>query len=247
MKQPGWLAPQLGHGVRCVVTSREAPVSAGVEFNLATHVGDDPQRVEMNRRHVIEAMGVDSIQWLDQVHGADCVEADGATADTALVADAVWTRSTGLALGILTADCVPLLLAAEDRVGAAHAGWQGLERGVIGSLLENMGDPGSVKAFVGPCISTVNYEVGVEVWSRFGAFPSAVLPHPTDDEKRLLDLRTIACAQLRAGGVVDIDSVPHCTYADVFGPGEDYRWYSHRRAVHLGSFSGRFASLIVRD
>lgn len=227
-------------------TTRIGGVSDGAhaENNLALHTGDEVAHVCENRLRLGNALRGAPIQWLNQVHGIEQVNVAAATTRRVPVADAMWTQQRGIALAILTADCVPILLADEagSLIAAAHAGWQGLLAGVVPNLLANLpAQTQQLCAWIGPCISAQRYEVGREVWSRFcGDYPAAVLAHPDDPDKRLLDLVAVSREQLRRVGVVHIAEARVCTY-------EDRRFFSHRRHTHSGSAGsqcGRMASVI---
>ena len=160
------LAPDLGiDGVQIRVTTRQGGVSSGPydSLNLGGHVGDVAAHVEENQRRLKQTLPVTRLQWLKQVHGTSVVQAIHATA---VEADAQWTCETGVALGILTADCLPVALATLDGacVGVAHAGWRGLAAGVLESLVAAMPtESGRIIAWLGPAIGAAAYEVGLEV------------------------------------------------------------------------------------
>ena len=227
-------------------TTRAGGVSEGrySDNNLALHVGDDGAGVAANRLVLQARLGARRIQWLDQVHGSNCVYIDDSAASReAPAADAMWTDQSGIALAIMSADCVPVLLADRQSgcVGAAHAGWQGLELGVIGELIAQMPvEADEVIAWIGPCISASRYEVGEDVWGRFiEDYNSALRPHPQDRSKRLLDIAEIARLQMLEQGVAHVSSGGSCSY-------DDDRFYSHRRATSVGEDStGRMASVIM--
>ncbi len=177
------------------------------------------------------------VQWLDQVHGSNCLYV-GATSDetAAPQADAVWTDQPGVALAIQTADCVPVVITntAGTLIGAAHGGWRGLVGGVLPELLH---------AWVGPCIGRTHFEVGEDVWRPIGRIcAEAVFPHGVDNRKRLVDLPLLTQYQLYACGVGSVSQSGLCTYA-----GEAF--YSHRQATHArgqGAQTGRMATFIFR-
>ncbi len=226
-------------------TTRQGGGSKGVwqSNNLAMHVGDDVAAVQHNRERLQQRLNADAVQWLSQVHGTRVHRASAATAADAPEADAVWTDERGLALAIMTADCVPILIAddAGDVIGAAHAGWQGLRDGVLSHLLAALPIAAErLSAWLGPAIGGPSYEVGEDVWQHFVADHAAALsPHPEQADKRHLDLPTVARAQLMACGVREVTSSGWCTYGDE-------RFYSHRRAGHAGQVTtGRMATLIM--
>jgi purine-nucleoside/S-methyl-5'-thioadenosine phosphorylase / adenosine deaminase len=255
-----WLACHPAN-IRVVAgcTTRLKGFSSGpyARGNLGLHVFDDPVAVGRNRQALSQYLGARHVQWLQQVHGTEVHQATYASAAQAVTADAVWTHEVGLALAILTADCVPVLLwsASEAQaevpvVAGIHAGWRGLCDGVIAQTLRQLPVPSqTLQAWIGPCISAAHYEVGEEVWSQFTHWPEAVtLPHPDQQQKRLLDLNAGVHWQLQACGVTKIHNSRVCTYVDP-------RFYSHRgRALESSCGSnrsleatqtGRFASVIM--
>jgi YfiH family protein len=229
-------------GVVAGVTTRLDGESTGhyAQNNLALHVGDDAQRVSVNREALKARLQAADIQWLQQVHGAVCIRAASARPVPAPEADAVWTDQRGLALAIMTADCVPVLVwdAQGQVVGAAHAGWQGLVNGVLGALVSNMPRSGyGLQAWIGPSIGVEHYEVGEDVWQHFVDYPAGVLHrHPHSAAKRLLDLAAAAEACLTRAGVGTVLQSGLCTFSDP-------RFYSHRRAK--GQATGRMASIVM--
>lgn len=232
---PHWLQPELAPGVDCLVTTRASAVYA--DFNLATHAGDQ-QQILQNRDAASRALGGGDTQWLNQVHGADCVYCDRVT-QVPPDADAAWTDRTDLNLALLTADCVPILMASRDGslIGVAHAGWQGLVHGVIENLVNSLPSvANNLVAWIGPCIGPAVYEVGQEVWQCFADVHLA--PHP-DPGKRRLDLAAVAHGQLSALGVGEVRQAGICVFANE-------NFYSHRASRQQGRPEGRFASMIVR-
>src|SRR5262249_61790562 len=110
---------------------------AYASLNFAAHVGDDPRRVAAARAWLARALGDVTVGWLEQVHGVDVAALDHGSRADAPLADASWTRATRVACAILTADCLPVLVADAhgEWVGAAHCGWRGLADGVLKALL----------------------------------------------------------------------------------------------------------------
>lgn len=227
--------------VRRVTTTRAGGVSKPpfATFNLGDHVGDDPQAVAANRRRLADAIGLggDAVVWMNQVHSANValVEHGGETvADT----DALVTTTPRLALAVVTADCVPVLMA-DARAGvvaAVHAGRVGAANGIVARALETMveagADVGDVSVLLGPAVSGRNYEVP----EAMAADVERVLPGSRTKTGRGtpgLDLRAGIATQLRSLGVKSIDIDPRCTVAD-------RNLFSHRR----DNPTGRLASLI---
>ena len=196
--------------------------------------------VAANRRRLAAHLGQPKIQWLQQVHGVTVRRATSGTVAQAPAADAVWTDQRGLALAIMTADCVPVLLAEQggEVIGAAHAGWRGLEQGVLAALLTAMPVAASaLHAWIGPHISAARYEVGEDVWRHFE--PAECGEHP-DPAKRYLDLGAVTRRQLTGLGVAHIETSARCSY-------DDANCYSWRRAMVRGcADTGRMSSVILR-
>lgn len=220
---------------------RRGGVSGGLYtgLNCGFGSGDDAARVAANRACAAAALDVppERLLTLYQIHSPETVTVtqpwERARAPRA---DAMVTREPGLALGILTADCAPVLLAdAQARViGAAHAGWKGALGGVLESALIAMERLGAVRAHIraviGPCISQANYEVGPEFHERFIAADVEnqrfFVPSPRADHW-MFDLSAYAAARLIAAGV-EACAIGACTYADAAA------YFSFRRATHRG-------------
>jgi polyphenol oxidase len=239
---PDWPAPAT---VRALSTLRTGGASGPpyASLNLGGHVGDDTTAVERNRRALRDAARLPAEPvWLEQVHG-NCVK-DLDSPGPAGPADAAVTRQPGRVCAILTADCLPVLLAndAGDRVGAAHAGWRGLAAGVIEASVNALGGPpGELLAWLGPAIGTRHFEVGAEVREEFlrraGARDTAAVDAafmPNARGRYTADLYALARGRLRRLGVERIYGGGECTYTD------NVRYYSHRRDGR----TGRQATLI---
>jgi hypothetical protein len=240
-------------GIRHGFFTREGGVSSGIYAGLNCGVGskDDQTLVLENRRRAMEALGLqaDRLATPYQVHGI--------TAETVTEAwppgqgpkaDALVTDRPGIALGIGSADCGPILFAdAEARViGAAHSGWKGALAGVGAACAEAMIKLGArrarIVAVLGPTISQPNYEVGAEVREKFVAVrpdnARFFIASPRADHF-LFDLPGAIVASLADAGIA-ASSTGHCTYAD------PARFYSYRRATHLKEADyGRLLSAIV--
>lgn len=208
-------------------------------FNLAQHVGDDPAAVNANREALQEMLEVVSMQWLDQVHGIQVVEASRETVSRVPTADAVWTATPQLAIAVLTADCLPVVLAARDGscVGVAHGGWRGLVAGVLPALVAAMPSPASeLVAWGGPGIGVKRYEVGEDVARAVGelAQSSDCLLAGAKRGKYQLDLHALAAMTLAQVGVTQYRATDRCAY-------DDAGCYSYRR--HQGQATGRMATV----
>lgn len=228
--------------IRRVSTTRSGGVSRAPfdTFNLGDHVGDDPAAVAENRARLAGAVGLgaDRVVWMNQVHG-DRVEVvdepPGAAIDET---DALVTATPRLALAVITADCVPVLLA-DARAGvvaAVHAGRVGAQRGVVARAVEAMvrqgARAGDISALLGPAVSGGNYEVPAAMADEV----ESTLPGSrttTASGTPGLDLRSGIARQLADLGVTSVERDPRCTVADP-------TLFSHRRDAP----TGRFASLI---
>ena len=247
--EAGWPAPR---GVRALCTLRTGGASAApyASLNLGDHVGDEAAAVAENRRRLAEDAGLPAEPvWLRQVHGVGVADLDAAVLDNAaageapITADAAFTRCRGRVCAILTADCLPVLLAADsgDLVAAAHAGWRGLAGGVIEATVAAMTGagavaPGRLLAWLGPAIGPRHFEVGGEVrealLAKDPAAESAFAPNARG--RFMADLHQLARRRLAAAGVDRIYGGEECTYAD------PTRYFSHRR----DGVTGRQAALI---
>lgn len=229
------LAADLGPGVRAGFTRRPGGSSAGpyAGLNLALHVGDEPGDVAANRE-VLAAWAGGPVTFPNQVHGTDVlvVEAGDATEP----ADAVVTAARGTAVGVLVADCVPVLLADADAgvAGAAHAGRKGFVAGVLESALAAMETLGArrsaIRAAVGPAAGPCCYEVPAAMRTDVGAVRPAA-PATTLWGTPSLDLPGGCVALLREAGVAAVTTVGGCTI-------EDDGSYSYRRNGVTGRFAG---------
>lgn len=231
---PDWPVPAR---VRALITTRAGGTSVGpyASLNLADHVGDDPAAVRANRARLRALLPAEPV-WLEQVHGTDvlCVETGGARR-----ADAAVSRTPGTVCAVLTADCLPVLLA--DRAGtvvaAAHAGWRGLCAGVLERTVAAMDtDPGQLLAWLGPAIGPEAFQVGDEVRAAFLAVDAAAAAafRPDGPGKWRADLYALARQRLARAGVQARYGGGLCTFSD---PG---RFFSYRR----DGTTGRMASLI---
>jgi polyphenol oxidase len=228
--------------VRRVTTTRAGGVSAPPfdTFNLGDHVGDDPAAVAANRKRLAAAIGLgdDGIVWMNQVHGDRVVVVDEPRRDPVDKTDALVTATPRLALAVVTADCVPVLMA-DARAGvvaAAHAGRVGAANGVVARTVETMLGAGArvsdISVLLGPAVSGPNYEVPADLADEV----EAMLPGSRTTTARgtaALDLRAGIVRQLTGLGITAIDVDPRCTVAD-------RSLFSHRRDAP----TGRMAALV---
>jgi YfiH family protein len=236
-------------GVRHGFLGRSGGVSTGAMASLNTGwgSGDDLALIAENRRRAADAVlpGAPIVSAY-QVHGRTCVVA-GDWGDQRPEADALVTDRPGVLLGILTADCAPVLFADREAgvIGAAHAGWKGALAGVTDSTIEAMEKLGArrhnIAAAVGPCIAQRSYEVDHAFRDRFLASDAASERFFTEGDAGTphFDLESYLLARLAAAGLSRVEALGQDTYA------QPDRFYSYRRATHLAEPSyGRQISLI---
>ncbi|MEO9968632.1 MAG: peptidoglycan editing factor PgeF [Hyphomonadaceae bacterium] len=251
---PATTAPSLAHmpSVSHGFFGAQGGVSTGLYTSLNAGAGsnDTPEAVAENRARIAAAIGADEPDHLlscHQHHSADVVHITAPFTDRPK-ADAMVTKSSGLALAIMTADCVPVLFAdaAAGVIGAAHSGWKGAIADICEATLEAMealgADRSSIAAGIGPCIGQASYEVGPE-------FRETFLTHRAASERFFVqgnadrfqfDIQSFVRAQLVRAGVSRIDVVAHDTCAL-----ED-RYFSNRRRNRQGLPDyGRNASVIM--
>ena len=241
-------------GVRHAFFTREGGVSEGVYATLNAGVGshDEPARVAENRARMAAALGVaaDALLTAYQVHSADVVIAETPWAAAARPrADAIVTQVPGLAIGVSTADCGPVLLADETArvVAAAHAGWRGALAGVTDATIAAMERLGAKRAriiaAIGPMIRQPSYEVGADLVDQFIAADAAnarFFGAAAGAGHAMFDLAGYVAARLAAAGVGRIEDLGACTYADA------RRFFSFRRTTHRGEPDyGRHVNAIV--
>ena len=231
---------------------RRGGVSEGIcwGLNVGLGSGDDLEKVRSNRCLSVEAVAPGhKLVTLHQVHSATAIEVTDPYPDDARPhADALVTDRPGLALGILTADCTPVLFADREAgvVGAAHAGWKGALAGVVASTLLEMealgADRGRIVAAVGPTIARKSYEVDEGFLRRFTAEDEAherffAAGRPGHYQ---FDLEGFVVSGLAAAGLTRIEALGLDTYSD------PDRFYSYRRATHRGEPDyGRQIALIA--
>jgi len=232
-------------GGRVAFSTRRGGVSEGPyeSLNLGILTDDEPERVARNRTLLSERVGLgpDSIAMGWQVHGAELREWEAAAPPGPAFAarpsaaqpeldrvDAHATVADGLGLLVLVADCLPVALVAPGRVAMLHCGWRGLAAGIVERALDTFGEPPA--AAIGPGIGACCYEVGDEVRGEFRDLDGVT-------SGRRLDLKAVARAKLRAGGVDRIEDAGLCTSCrpDLF--------FSHRRDAGV---TGRQAGLVWR-
>jgi polyphenol oxidase len=226
-------------GLRHAFFTREGGVSDGIYASLNGGIGsnDDPAYVAENRRRMAAQMGVTPEHFLSvhQTHSPDVVVATGPwQGGSRPRADAIVTRSEGLAIGATAADCGPILLVDPNArvIGAAHAGWKGALSGIVESTVAAMEKLGAersgIVAAIGPLIRQPSYEVGGEFVERFVEADAEnalfFMPSPREGHA-MFDLAGFIRMRLENAGVLMIDDIGVDTYADE-------RFYSYRRSVH---------------
>jgi polyphenol oxidase len=235
---------------------RQGGVSAGPfdSLNCALTTGDRPGDIGENRRRAASALGIAPERLVStyQVHGAEVVEVDAPwPIDARPKADAMVTRRPGVMLGILTADCAPILFADREAgvVGAAHAGWRGARLGVAEATVAAMrrlgADPARIDAAIGPCIAQASYEVGPEFPGPFLAEDAAnarFFRPGARDGRHMFDLAGYVAHRLDALGLRSVARLDRDTCA------EADRFFSYRRTCLAGEtkFGCEISAIAIR-
>ncbi|MFN3953453.1 MAG: peptidoglycan editing factor PgeF [Pararhodobacter sp.] len=240
------LAP-LRHGF----FTRRGGASSGVYagLNCGAGSGDQTEIVAINRQRVAQAMQVEpaALMGVHQVHSAEVAVLGDDPLPAGLRADALVTDRPGIALSVLSADCMPVLLADAEAgvIGAVHAGWRGALEGVLEATLDAMENLGAereaIAAVIGPCISQSAYEVGPEFLDAFLAEDPAYEWFFINGagDRYLFDLPGFGLKRLRDAGAGQAEWTRHCTYA------RPEQFYSYRRSLHEGHADyGRLISAI---
>lgn len=221
-------------GVRHGFYGRRGGVSRGgfAELNCSEVQGDAPERVAANRELILNDLGGIKIYTNEQIH-SDSTRVINADSVAEFKGDGLITQARGLVLGILTADCAPVLFADADAsvIGAAHAGWRGALAGITDAVLKQMLSCGArrenITAAIGPAIGFNSYQVGAEFKTQFESespIASAECFQPRAD-KYNFDLCKYIKSRLATAGITNIDTLSADTYADP-------NLFSHRRAQH---------------
>lgn len=227
-------------GIRHAFFTREGGVSEGPIYgslNGGTGSSDDKSSVLENRRRMAEHLGVEAHNLVSvwQVHSPDCLHVTGPWPGDRPKADAMATATPGIALGVATADCGPILFADPGAgvIGAAHAGWKGAIGGVIEATIRRMEElgarRGNITAALGPTLSQRNYEVGPEFMAQFLAADrdnAAYFKPSARPDHAMFDLPAYNLMRLERAGVGRAVNLDLCTYAD------EQRFYSYRRTTH---------------
>jgi hypothetical protein len=238
IQSPSLAAPNVRHAF----FTREGGVSEGIYATLNGGIGsrDAPEKVRENRSRMAASLGVAPTHLVScyQIHSPDVIVAtEPWTRETAPRADAIVTKVPGLAIGVSTADCGPILFADAEAgvIGAAHAGWKGALTGVLEATVAAMEQLGAARArtraVIGPLIRQANYEVGNDFVDRFTGAETAnkifFAPAPRPGHA-MFDLPGYIRSRLERAEIASIENLGLCTYAD------EARFFSYRRATHRG-------------
>ena len=237
--RPDWPAPP--HVFACSTYRHQGKSQEPFHsWNLATHVGDDPEAVADNRKLLTERLALPAEPvWLDQVHGNHIIKLTSPSVDDIPRADGSYSRVTGSVCAVLTADCLPVLITDREgtQVAAVHAGWRGLAAGVIQQAIGLFDCPREeILVWLGPAIGPQAFEVGEEVRSVFVEQLTACETSfiAQGDKKFLANIYQIARQLLESIKVTAVFGGDRCTYS------ESDAFFSYRRQQQ----TGRMASLI---
>ncbi len=252
MDKPPFVTTPLLSGVRHGFLGRQGGVSGGIYASLNVGLGsaDDPAAVAENRWRAVQAVAPGAVlASLHQIHSVTVVTVDAAVADADRPhADALVTCTPDVALGILTADCAPVLLAdiGAGVIGAAHSGWKGALGDIAGATVDAMTALGArreaIVAAIGPCIARASYEVDAGFRDRFICDDAAHDGYftPGRPGRFQFDIEGFVAMRLANAGVRRIAALGLDTYAD------EARWFSYRRTTHRGETDyGRQLSVIA--
>jgi len=236
--------------------TRQGGCSTGLYKSLNCGPGSDdkPENVERNRQNICASLGAENVRLcgLYQIHSNIVHYLDNINSDYILPkGDALVTKQRNTALGILTADCAPILLAdpVNNIIGAAHAGWKGALTGILENTVKVMCDNGAIlqniRAAIGPCIAQENYEVGPEFLKNFidqKAEYKSFFINSQKDGHHLFNLKGFAEKKLKEMGIMSLDILPFDTYANADN------FFSYRRTTHHNEQDyGRQLSVIMRQ
>ncbi|MBX2804693.1 MAG: peptidoglycan editing factor PgeF [Hyphomicrobiales bacterium] len=234
--------------------TRQGGVSTGIydSLNCGYGSGDKTESVRENRKRVAGKLGIahGNVLTVRQVHSSRAVVADSNWSQDSLPeADAIVTAEPDVAIGVLTADCTPVLFcdSAAAVIGAAHAGWRGAKGGVIEAVIAEMESLGASRericATIGPAISRAAYEVGEDFQGNFLAEDESnadFFSQSDNNSRPHFDLPGYCQKRLALAGIVSVERMELCTYTD------DSLFYSYRRSIHQGEADyGRQISAIV--
>lgn len=241
--------PGIAHGF----FGREGGRSTGdfATNNMSISIGDNQDLVISNRSSAASQMGdfgMKDLVLFRQTHSTTVVTiTERHDVSVAVEADAMVTNRSDQLLGILTADCSPVLLADPEAgvIGGAHAGWKGAAGGILYATVMAMvalgADPRNIRAAIGPTISGDNYEVGPETAAQIAALDRSAAGHitvPDGKTREHFDIPGLLAEQLFGAGVGLVGDLGICTYAN------PAKYFSHRYATHHGAGTGRQISVI---
>lgn len=235
---PKWPAPLT---VKAYTTTRQGGVSSPPydSFNLAAHVGDNIDDVNLNREKLKSILTLPNDPcWLNQTHSNKAIYLTERLVNDN--ADAAITSKPNIVCAVLTADCLPILLCDlhGTEVAAIHAGWQGLLAGIIEETVMKMhSKPQNITAWLGPAIGSKEFVVGNDMLTQFShAYPESIAAFTTTfDHKYLLDIYLLAKQRLAFCGIKETHGGEYCSYAD------HKLFFSYRRDLKT---TGRMATLI---
>ena len=243
-------------GIRHAFFTRAGGVSTGIYAGLNGGIGsnDEPDKVRENRRRMAAALEVpvEKLLTLHQIHSPDVIVATDPWEMTARPkGDAMVTKTSGVALGVTAADCGPVLMVDPKArvIGAAHAGWKGALGGVLEATIDAMEQQGAsrgdIVVGIGPMLHQRNYEVGMEFVERFEAADAdnaRFFASASRHGHAMFDLPAYIHERLSRAGVLMVDDIDLCTYAD-----ED-SFFSYRRSTHRKEADyGRHVHAIVLE
>lgn len=232
---------------------RKGGVSTGIfaSLNCGLGTGDDPNAVQENRWRAADSIGAKAVLTAYQVHSADCMIITKPFEERPRI-DSMVTDKPDIAIGVLTADCAPILFYGQKKngdpvIGAAHAGWGGAFKGVLENTIDEMQgldvQMKSVSAIIGPCIAQRSYEIGLEFYQRFIEQDEAherFFLHGKDPEHFYFDLAAFCAQRLKEKGVGQIKISDMDTYA------READFFSYRRTTHRSEKDyGRQLSVIM--
>ncbi len=236
---------------------RQGGVSTGVfsSLNCTAGQGDTDAAVRENRWRVLKGLGLSSgkILTLKQIHSDICFSVT-TSLPTGAQGDALVTSTPGTVIGVLTADCAPVLFMGAKAdgapvIGAAHAGWGGAVRGVleatIGAMVMEGAEPATLRAAIGPCIAKPSYEVSAGFEKPFleddPASKAFFTPH--GEGKFLFDLPAYVKFRLNRAGVHKVSSSGHDTYSN------EENWFSYRRSTHRqeSQYGRQISAISIRN
>jgi purine-nucleoside/S-methyl-5'-thioadenosine phosphorylase / adenosine deaminase len=251
LTSPLLATPNLAHGF----FGRAGGVSTGVYASLNVGAGSDdkPEDVKENRRRCATALGCDADRLVTnyQIHSSEVVIIDAPWSGAPAKADGLVTKTRGLALGVLAADCMAWLFADPEAgvIGAAHAGWRGALAGVLENTVAAMEGLGAnrtnIRAALGPCLRQPNFEVGIDLvdafTEKFSGAETFFAPGKST-QKRQLDLAGFGAWRLGQSGVKHIDDLGVCTLA---APEAYFSYRASQRAAETG-YGRNLSAIAIR-